>query len=418
MKKKVVVTGIGAVTPFGIGIENFWKGLKSGKSATHLISLFNADDLPCRVVAEVPDFNILNYFSPQEAKRLPRVVPMAILAVKEALEMAHLIPEKMSDEEKRNVNIIIGSGGGGIDFAEKQYELYFNGQLKKANPYAISSSVVGMVSSEISINFGFRGMSHVISNGCTSSTDAIGYSMDMIRSGRCDIVVSGGADACITHGLLAGYCLMRALPTHFNDKPEKASRPFNIDREGFVFGEGAWILVMESEENAKKRGANILVEINGYGSTCEAYHRVALKSDGVESARAMTLAMKDAEISKDEIDYINMHGTSTPLNDKTETGAVKLALGNGNKVSIPCNATKSIIGHPQGASGSLGVVATILQMKNNFLHPTINLENPDPECDLDYVANTGRSKKINTAICNCMGFGSKNSALVVRDYGS
>jgi 3-oxoacyl-[acyl-carrier-protein] synthase II len=265
------------------------------------------------------------------------------------------------------------------------------------SPYAISSAIAGMVSSEISIAFGLRGRSHTVSDGCTSASDAFGYALDAIRSGRAETLLCGGADAPITPGTLAAFALMRAVPTRFNDAPQHASRPFDQNRDGFVLGEGAWIFVLESEESAQARGAKIWAEIAGYGTTCEAYHRVAL-SEPDEGARAMKMAMQDAQIAPQNVDYVNLHGTATGLNDPLETAAVKMALGD-HAFSTPMSATKSQIGHPQGASGAAGVAAALVAMHEGFIAPTINLENPAPDCDLDYTPNVGaRSESRSRAV--------------------
>ena len=413
---RVAITGFGCVTPFGIGVDRFKDGLMKGLSGTKRLSLFEPDELiTCTVVAEVPNFNHEDYIDNAiDRKRLSRVVPMTWFAVEEALKMAKIDFKNLDIDELRNIDVIIGSAGGGIEFAERQYFYYFTGNVKEANPYAIPSSIVGMLPSEISIRFGFRGMSHAISNGCTSSTDAIGYAYHLIKSGRSKIIITGGADACITRGILAGYCLIKAVPTKFNDRPEKASRPFNIDRDGFVLGEGAWILILENYDWAISRGVKPIAEVIGYASTCDAYHRVQIKADGIEPARAVKLALEDAGLKPEDIDYVNLHGTSTKLNDRLETLAMKIALGK-RAYQIPMSATKSMIGHPQGACGAAGVVATLISMQNSFIHPTINYENPDPECDLNYVPNKAIKADINIAICNCIGFGSKNSTLVIKN---
>ena len=272
-----------------------------------------------------------------------------------------------------------------------------------------------MLSSEISMYFGLQGQSHVLSNGCTSSTDAIGYSFNTIRSGQEDWVLTGGVEACVTPAMMVGFERMRVNPTHYNDDPTRGSRPFNLDREGFVLSEGSWMMVLEELEHANRRDAPIYGEVLGYGSTCDAYHRVAIMPDGKQSTRAIHLALKDAKINKEQVDYINFHGTSTIVNDKVETLAVK-NLFNSLSAKIPVSSTKSMVGHPQGASGGLGVSVSLLSLYNNFLTPTINQENPDPDCDLDYVPNKGRDKKLNIAISNCISFGSKNSALVLGKF--
>ncbi len=419
-ERRVVITGMGMVTPYGLGTAAYWDGISNGVSATRALTSFEPrPEIPCHVVADVPDFHPEDFISHRDLTRVPRVVPMTIAAAREALVSSGLLTadEVASGPERGQTHpwsVVIGSAGGGIEFAEIQYLRWFEGRILDTSPYAVSSSIVGMLSSELSIAFALHGRSHTISDGCTSSSDALAYAADTIRLGRADVVLSGGADACITPGILAGYCLMKAVPTHFNDRPWAASRPFTADREGFVFGEGAWIFVLEALDHAEARGATILAELVGSGSTCDAFHRVSLRGDGGESARAMTLAMDEAGVAADEIDYVNLHGTSTPLNDIVETNAVKLALGEEKAYQTPLSATKSLIGHPQGASGAAGLAATLLSMRHSFIHPTINLDNPDPACDLDYVPLVGRPAEIRTALCNCVGFGSKNTALVVR----
>jgi 3-oxoacyl-[acyl-carrier-protein] synthase II len=310
--------------------------------------------------------------------------------------------------------VILGSGGGAPDFIEEQYRLYFSDQLRRVSAYNVSSSTLGTISSEISLHFELRGPSHMISTGCTSSTDAIGYAFNMIRFGLADHLITGGVDATITPGIMQGFCVMRVVSTTGNDNPRQASRPFDRMRDGFVLGEGAWILVLEERERALARGARVFAEVLGYGSTCDAYHRVRLDPRGEEPARAMTVAIEDAGVAKDEVGYLALHGTATELNDKTESLAVKLCFGR-RAYDIPMSSIKSMIGHPQGASGAAGVIAAILGMNHGFLPPTINYQEPDPECDLDYIPNRGIAKSVDIALCNCIGFGSKNSALVIAN---
>lgn len=423
--KRAVITGMGAVSPFGIGWKNWCDGLRESRNGVRAISLFDAnaprgtyceysredEPLACRVAAEVPDFDATKWLHEKDFDRVPRVVPLALCAAQEALCSADL--SQMSDDEKRDTDVLLGSGGGGFSFAEAQFARFFSG-AKNMSPYAISSSIAGMVSSEISIAHGFRGRSHTVSDGCTSSSDALGYALDLIRNGRSTRVLAGGADACITPAMMAGFCLMRAVPTHFNDAPHNASRPFSANRDGFVLGEGTWIFIVEELETARARGAKIFAEIAGYGATCEAFHRVALHAPD-EAARAMQLALNDADASAAEIDYVNLHGTGTQLNDPLETAAAKLALGEYSQ-RIPMSSTKSQIGHPQGASGAAGVAAALFAMQENIVPPTLNLDEPDALCDLDYVPHRARQHTVKTALCNCLGFGSKNAALVLRDW--
>ena len=409
------ITGLGVVSPFGLGVEAFRAGLREGRSATRPISLFDPGDLPCRVAAEVPGFDPAAHLDPEDLPRVGRIVPMAIAAAREALRDAGL-PDGLTAAEIRRIGVIVGSGAGAIDFAERQYEAYYRDGIRRVNPFAISSSVVGMVSSELSIRFGFSGPSHVLSNGCTSSTDAIGYALHAIDRREQEIVLTGGAEACITPGMMEGFCRMRAAAVGWNDRPDKASRPFTIDRSGFVLGEGAYLLVLEDVGRARRRGARIYAEVAGYASTCDAHHRVHMSHDGAESTRAMDLALRSAGASASEIEYINLHGTSTRQNDRVETLAIKALLGE-RAQSVPASSTKSMIGHAQGACGAAGVAATLLAMDGGFLPPTINYDAPDPECDLDYVPNRARTGQPRLALCNCIGFGSKNSALVLRSSG-
>jgi len=308
---------------------------------------------------------------------------------------------------------VLGTGGGGLVFAEQHYEYWYKGPHHKASVYIIPAATHGSLSSELSMAFGLRGLSHVISTGCTSSTDAIAYAAEHIALGRQDVMVTGGVDAPLAPGILAGFNLLTVLTNKWNDEPQRASRPFSRDRSGMVLGEGAWIYVLEEFEHANRRGAKIYAEVTGYGATCDAHHRVRLEESGDEPARAMRLALEDAGREPQDIDYINLHGTSTILNDRIETSALKLAF-NSYAATIPMSATKSQIGHPQGASGAAGLGAALCAMHTNMIPPTINLDEPDPDCDLDYVPNRAREADVRIALCNCIGFGSKNSALVIE----
>jgi len=406
------VTGLGVVSPNGVGVDSYKRSLEQGLSGISTISSFDASGLACRVAGEVTAAREDTELPPRERRRIGRAVHLAISATREALNQARVCPSGMSLAERQSWGVIIGSGGGAVDFAEEQYRLYYSDQFRKISAYNVSSSTIGSLSSEISIHFGFHGPSHVISTGCTSSTDALGYAFNQIRFGLADRLVAGGADATITPAVMQGFCIMQAVSTSRNDKPSRASRPFDHSRDGFILGEGAWILILEERELALTRGARVYAELLGYGSTCDAYHRVRLEPSGEEPARAMSLAIQDARLAKDEIGYVALHGTSTVLNDKTETRAAKVCFGK-RAHELPMSSVKSMIGHPQGASGSAGVVAAICGMNGGFLPPTINLDKSDPECDLNYIPNQSIEKSIDIALCNCIGFGSKNSALVV-----
>src|SRR6266536_1533116 len=411
--RRVVITGIGCVTPIGIGRQAFWAALVRGESGIRRITSFDVTKSAVKIADEVPGFNWESQLTPKDRKHVPRTVPLALAAAREALEDADIFPNDLTLEQRRAIGVVLGTGGGGLAFTEQQYEYWYVGPTYKASVYTIPSSTHGGLSSELSMAFGVRGLSHIVSTGCTSSTDAIAYAAEHIALGRQDLIISGGVDAPIAPGILAAFNLMTVLTSQWNDEPHRASRPFERNRSGITLGEGAWIYVLEEFEHARKRGAKIYAEITGYGATCDAYHRVRLEESGDEPARAMRLALEDAGREPQDIDYINLHGTSTLLNDRIETTALKQAL-DGHAKRIPMSATKSQIGHPQGASGAAGLGAALCAMHANTIPPTINLDEPDPECDLDYVANQSREANVRIALCNCIGFGSKNSALVVE----
>ncbi|HEX8652551.1 MAG TPA: beta-ketoacyl-[acyl-carrier-protein] synthase family protein [Pyrinomonadaceae bacterium] len=411
--RRVVITGMGCVTPIGIGREAFWRALKSGESGVRRIESFDVTDAPVKIAAEVRGFDWEAELSPRDRKHVARTVPLALAAAREALTDAGIDPAALTLSERRSIGVELGTGGGGLAFTEQAYEYWYIGPKHKASVYTIPSSTHGGLSSELSMAFGLRGLSHIVSTGCTSSTDAIAYAAEHIALSRQDAMIAGGVDAPLAPGILAAFNLMTVLTNEWNDEPERASRPFSRDRSGIVLGEGAWIYVLEDYERASRRGANIYAEIKGYGATCDAYHRVRLEETGDEPARAMALAMDDAGCTPEDIDYVNLHGTSTTLNDRIETNAMKLALQERAR-EIPMSATKSQIGHPQGASGAAGIGAALCAMHTNVIPPTINLDEPDPACDLDYVANEAREAKVRVALCNCIGFGSKNSALVIE----
>ena len=416
---RVAITGIGVVSPFGVGREVFWDHVSRGISGTRAITEFDTTNLTCRVTASVPDAALdaagergvdpaeeASLNGRADPRRYAKVSRIAVLAAREALQDAGLSPN--TDE----IGVVVGSGAGGIDVAERQYGEYYAGAFHRISPYTIPVSIVGIVSSEISIALGLRGVSHVLSTGCTSSTDAIGYAASLIRHGEADVIVSGGADACATPGMIFGFGRMRVVATKYNDRPAEASRPFDRGRDGFVLGEGAWLLTLEREDRARARGAKVYATVDGYGSTCDAYHRVQMDPDGTEIVRAMSLAIERSGRDRDSIGYVNYHGTSTQLNDATEARCVRRLFG-ARADRIAGSSTKSMIGHPQGASGAAGVVTTAMAMAAGLLPPTINLRDQDPACDLDFIPNEARAGGMDAALCNCLGFGSKNSALVL-----
>lgn len=411
---RVVITGFGCVTPIGIGREKFWQSLKNGASGVSRIESFDVSASKVKIAAEIKNFDWEAELNPKDRKHVPRTVPLALAAAREAIKDARIETGELDLEVRQNFGVILGTGGGGLAFTEQQYKYWYTGDEKKASVYTIPASTHGGLSSELSMIFGLHGLSHVISTGCTSSTDAIFYAAQHIALGRQKMMLTGGVDAPIAQGILEGFNLMTVLTSVWNDAPEQASRPFSQDRSGIVLGEGAWIYVLESLENAQERNAKIYAEITGYGSTCDAYHRVRLEENGVEPARAMILAMRDAKTEPTDVDYINLHGTSTQLNDRIETLSVKNAFGK-HAYQLKTSATKSQIGHPQGASGAAGIGATLLALNEKIIPPTINLSVPDAVCDLDYTPNKAEEDyEVNTALCNCIGFGSKNSALVLQ----
>jgi 3-oxoacyl-[acyl-carrier-protein] synthase II len=412
--ERVVVTGMGAVSPNGIGREAFWRACARGESGTGPITLFDASGHDCRVAGEVKGFDVEANLPAKTRRYGMRVVAMTLAATAEALAGAGLDAGRLTDEERRRTGVILGTGAAGIAFGEEQYEIYYRQGARRLSPYSIVATFVGMLSSEVSMEFELRGMSHVVSTGCTSASDAMGYALQSLRGGRIDRVITGGAEACIVPGIMAGFSRMGTM-TRRNGDPGRASRPFNVDRDGFVMAEGAWILVFETLASARARGAAPLAEVLGYGTTCDAYHRVRPEPTGEEAARAILLALDEAGVTAERIDYVNLHGTATELNDRIETRAVRLAF-DGRAERLPTSALKSMTGHPQGACGAAGLVETIEAMREGWLPPTINYDKPDPACDLDYVANTGRAADIEHAVVNCIAFGSKNSALVVKRW--
>ena len=413
MKRRVVITGMGTVSPNGVGNTAFSQAVLQGKSGIRRITRFDPSEIPVQIAGEVPDFDELAWVEKRERKHVSRVLPLALAAATEALQTAGIDAASLPLEEKRRFGVILGSGGGSQEFTEEQYRLFFHQQYKQMSLFCVPTGVMGSLSSELSVRFGLRGPSHIVTTGCTSSTDGFGYSIRQIQSGRLDMTLSGGADAPIALGIVKGFILMKILTDSWNHAPERGSRPFSVDRDGFVVAEGAWMFVLEEYEHARARGAKILAEISGYGSTCEAFHRVRLQECGEEPARAIGLAMKEAGIGANDVDYVNLHGTSTQLNDRIETRALKLVLGE-RAHDVPMSALKSQIGHPQGACGAAGVAATIVAMQNGQIPPTSTLSRRIQNAISITFPISGGRKTIEHAVCNCIAFGSKNSALVLR----
>jgi 3-oxoacyl-[acyl-carrier-protein] synthase II len=402
------------VSPNGIGRERFWEATRNGVSGVRRITRFDPSKYQVQVAGEVPDeFDELAYVETKDRHNVSRSVPLAAAAVTEALADSGIDPKAMNRDQLRQIGVIVGSGGGSGDFTEEQYRLYYAGLIKQCSVYTIPTGTIGTLASEVSMRFGFRGLSHIVSTGCTSSTDAIGYAYRNIQAGVLDTVVTGGVDSPIAPLIMRGFQLMRIMSSSWNHDPTRASRPFSKDRDGFIIAEGSWFFVLEEMERAKARGAHIYGEIAGYGSTCEAFHRVRLEECGEEPARAMGIAMAEGGIVPTDVQYIHYHGTSTELNDRIETRAVKLAFGD-HAYKLAGSSLKSMIGHPQGACGAAGIAAILLSMRDGVVPPTINVDEPDPNCDLDYVPEIGRKLQIEHAIANCIAFGSKNSAMLLR----
>ena len=412
--RTVLVTGLGVVSPIGAGLPDFLEALRAGTSGTGPVTSFDASAFPCRVAGEVkvPEESLSYPIAGKELRNVKRVSRFAMAAAYEALEDAGLAWRDLSHEERQRLGVWVGTGGGGVTWGEEQYEIYFREGWEKTSVFGLVSALSGMISSDLSTAFGAHGPSHVVTTGCTSSSDALSYAAQAVALGQVDRAVVGGTEAPLARGIFSNFCKMRAMPTCWNDRPEAASRPFDRDRDGFVLGEGAWFVVLEELTTALARDATPYAALAGWASTCDAFHRTRNHPSGEETVRAIETALANAGLSASDVGYVNLHGTATPLNDPVETLAMKKVFGP-RAGSIPMSSLKSQVGHPQGASGAGGLVATLLGLRHRFVPPTINLDNPAPDCDLDYVPNASRPWKFDTALVNCISFGSKNTALVV-----
>lgn len=410
MKHRVVVTGMGVVTSLGSDPATFWNNLKAGKSGVSRIESFDVSEYPTQIAAEVRDFKPEDYIDRKEARRMDRFVQFAVAAGVMALKDAGLEAGRNVDPER--MGVMVGSGIGGLGTWEDQHNVLLEKGPKRVSPFFIPMMIANMASGQISMITGAKGPNSTAVTACATGTHSIGDSFRLIRHGDADVMICGGAEAAIRPTGLAGFCAMRAMSTR-NDEPEKASRPFDADRDGFVMGEGAGILVLESLEHAVRRGARIYAEVIGYGMSGDAFHITDPDPDG--AVRCMTRAMKDAGIQPEEIDYINAHGTSTPVGDRSETTAIKKAFGD-YACKLAVSSTKSMTGHLLGAAGGIEAVILALTLDDGVIAPTINLDNPDPECDLDYVPNTARKADVRTALSNSFGFGGHNATIVMRKY--
>lgn len=416
-KRRVVVTGIGAVTPLAANIEATWQKLIKGESGIRKISIFDAVDSPCKIAGEVQYgtegdlFNIDKYIDTKEQKKMDRFIHFAAAAADQAISDSGWAPQ--NDEERFRTGVMIGSGIGGLPCIEKTTIVMKEKGIRKISPFFIPASLINLASGQVSIKYGFMGPNHAVVTACASGTHAIGDSARMIEYGDVDVMVAGGAESAICETGIGGFAALRALSTNFNDNPSAGSRPWDKDRDGFVMGEGSGILVLEEYEHAKKRGAKIYAEIIGYGMSGDAYHITAPESSGRGAMRAMQVALNHSKLNLDQIDYINAHGTSTPMGDEIEVGAVKKVFGEHSK-KLSMSSTKSSIGHLLGAAGSVEAIFSILAIRDNIAPPTLNLDNPSESCDIDLVAKKAKERKIDVVMSNSFGFGGTNACVIIR----
>ena len=410
-ESRVVVTGMGAITCLGNSIEEFWTGLKNSQSGIRRISLVSPDGFPCKVSGEIQDFDTNDYMDRKEARRMARFSQFAVAAAYQAVKDSGLDFEK---EDLDRIGVLIGSGSGGLPETDQQAEIRVKRGVGRMSPYYIPMMLVNMASANISHAFNLTGYTNTCVTACAAGTQSIGEAAEVIRRGAADVIVTGGTEAGICEIGMGGFSTMRALSTWDGD-PAKASRPFDAGRDGFAPSEGSGILILESLDHAKARGAHIYAEIGGWGVSSDAYHLVQPHPEGSGAAKAITRALENANVELDEIDYINAHGTSTPINDASETKAIKRVFGE-RAYDIPISSTKSMVGHSLGASGSLEAIVCINSINDNILHPTINQEVSDPDCDLDYIPNVARETEVNITLSNSFGFGGQNACLVIKKF--
>jgi 3-oxoacyl-[acyl-carrier-protein] synthase II len=408
-RTRVVITGVGAVTPLGQDVESFWLNLTAGRSGVAPMTLCDPSDYPTKIAAEVKDWRPEERLDRREARRMARFSQFAVAAAMEAIAGSGLDLEHI---DRTRAGVVLGNGNGGYPNVEDAVRTIVARSGMRMDPLLMPKSLPNMAAAQISLQLGLKGYNSTISTACAAATQAVGEAADFIRNGRADVIISGGTEAGISQLGLGAFAVMRAMTTR-NNQPERASRPFDAERDGFVPAEGAGVVVLESLEHARARKAQVLAEVAGFGACADAYHLVAPCADGEGACRAMTLAMADAGVTPNDIDYINAHGTSTPLNDLSETMAIKGAFG-ARAYSIPISSTKSMIGHALGGSGGLEIIACLKTLETGRIHPTMNLESPDPDCDLDYVPNVARAVPVRTLLKNSFGFGGQNACLVLR----
>lgn len=410
-KKRIVITGMGVVSPIGIGCQNFVSALKEGKSGATLIDTFDTTNFNVKFAGLIKDFQAEKFMDKKQARRTARFIQLGIASAKMAIEDSGLDLEK---EDKSRIGCVTGTGIGGMDVLEEEHTTLITKGPRRVSPFLIPMLITNMLPGEIAIEYGLKGPNYAVTSACASSNHAMGDAIRLLRYGDADVIITGGSEATVTPISVAGFCSLKALSTR-NDDIKTASRPFDKNRDGFMMGEGSAILVFETLDHALARGAKIYAEVLGYGASDDAHHMTAPDPEAKGAVIAIEKAIADAGISKDEIDYINAHGTSTHLNDLGETIAIKKVFGD-RAYKIPVNSTKSMTGHLLGAAGAVEAVATVLCMKEGFIHPTINYENPDPECDLDYVPNKARQQQINCGLSNSLGFGGHNAAIIFKKY--
>lgn len=411
MPKRVVITGMGAITPLGNDVDTFWNALKQGENGIDRIDRFNVDDYSTQMAALVKDFDPQDFMDRKEARRMDRFTQLAVAATHLAMEDAQLNSERIDQDR---FGVVLGTGVGGLETLEEQSKILVTKGPNRVSPFFIPMMIGNMAAGQISIAFGAKGINTTVVTACASSTNAIGEAFKAIRFGDADAIITGGCEATVTPLALAGFCSMKAMSTR-NQDPKTASRPFDADRDGFVMGEGAGILILESYDHAVNRGAKILAEVVGYSSTADAYHITAPAPDGEGGARAMREAVRYGGIEPNMVDYINAHGTSTPYNDKFETSAIKTVFED-HAYKLAVSSTKSMTGHLLGAAGGIEAIAVVKMLQEQFIAPTINYTTPDPECDLDYVPNVGRKAKIEYALSNSLGFGGQNASILLKRF--
>ncbi len=410
-EQRVVITGLGAITPLGLTVRETWEGLIAGKSGVATITLFDASEFPVRIAAEVKGFDPKNYMNFKEARRMARCSQLAIAAAQEVVADAQL-SRPFVDEER--VGVLIGCTIGGFEKAVESIDTFRQKGLARVSPFGLTAALPNMPSHHVSQTFQAKGYINTITTACATGTQSVGEAAEVIRRGAADVLICGGVEAMIHFANFAGFIAMRALSAR-NDEPERASRPFDKDRDGFIIGEGCGLMILESLPHARKRGAHIYAEVLGYSASSDAFHVAAPDPEGTGAIRAMRWALEDAGITPAEVDYINAHGTSTPLNDIIETRAIKKVFGD-YAYKVPISATKSMIGHDLAAAGAIEAIVCALTIEQGIIHPTINLESPDPECDLDYVPNQARQAEVNIALSNSFGLGGQNACLVLGRY--